>query len=437
MDCRARASLHATASTSAALSTPRRRLDVRCMARKPTRLSQNKKNAKLKAGAEKARRTKMRRKFDQAADSPGELTPQERVDAAGHEARRWLGQHFLIDHSVILDALEAAAVASDDRILEIGPGTGNLTVELVKAGAQITAVEKDRNLADKLKAQYPPGDDTNVTVHEADFLKWNVGKEFEDVTAKVAALNEHGPDANGNYPGDAHRAKVVANIPYNITTDILKTLLPMGDTFGDMVFMFQEEVARRLIRTDSGASDYRPMSVRVHFYSTPYYVRPVTAACFDPPPNVESCLVGFRPKPRREYPELRGTEKQFFTFVQACFAQKRKMLKNNLRAVCDDDTVTDALAMLGRDEKTRAQQLTMEEYVRLFNFVRERAPTSRGPRVVDGGDGSKDSDAAIEKESKSVREKRARVERATSRLVAQAVGRTVEDPNDDGGVVEV
>ena len=302
MDCRARASLHATASTSAALSTPRRRLDVRCMARKPTRLSQNKKNAKLKAGAEKARRTKMRRKFDQAADSPGELTPQERVDAAGHEARRWLGQHFLIDHSVILDALEAAAVDSDDRILEIGPGTGNLTVELVKAGARITAVEKDRNLADKLKTQYPPGEDTNVTVHEADFLKWNVGKEFEDVTTKVAALNEHGPDANGNYPGDAHRAKVVANIPYNITTDILKTLLPMGDTFGDMVFMFQEEVARRLIRTDSGASDYRPMSVRVHFYSTPYYVRPVTAACFDPPPNVESCLVGFRPKPRREYP---------------------------------------------------------------------------------------------------------------------------------------
>ena len=363
---------------------------MRCMARKPTRLSQNKKNAKLKAGAEKARRTKMRRKFDQAADSPGELTPQERVDAAGHEARRWLGQHFLIDHSVILDALDAAAVASDDRILEIGPGTGNLTVELVKAGAQITAVEKDRNLADKLKAQYPPGDDTNVTVHEADFLKWNVGKEFEDVTAKVARLNEHGPDANGNYPGDAHRAKVVANIPYNITTDILKTLLPMGDTFGDMVFMFQEEVARRLIRTDSGASDYRPMSVRVHFYSTPYYVRPVTAACFDPPPNVESCLVGFRPKPRRDLPELRGTEKQFFTFVQACFAQKRKMLKNNLRAVCDDDTVTDALAMLGRDEKTRAQQLTMEEYVLLFNFVRERAPTSKGPRVVDGGGGSKE-----------------------------------------------
>ena len=112
------------------------------------------------------------------------------------------------------------------------------------------------------------------------------------------------------------------------------------------------------------------------------------------------------------------------------------MLKNNLRAVCDDDAVTDALAMLGRDEKTRAQQLMMEEYVRLFNFVRERAPTSKGPRV-DGGDASKDSDAAIEKESKSVREKRARVERATSRLVAQAVGRTVEDPNDDGGVVEV
>ena len=102
------ASLHATASTSAA---PRaRRLDMRCMARKPTRLSQNKKNAKLRDNAEKARRTKLRRELNSRSTAPGELTPQQRVDAADHEARRWLGQHFLIDHSVILDALDAAAV---------------------------------------------------------------------------------------------------------------------------------------------------------------------------------------------------------------------------------------------------------------------------------------------------------------------------------------
>ena len=428
MDCRARSSLRATASTSAA---PRaRRLDLRCMARKPTRLSQNKKRAKLRDNAEKARRTKLRRELNSRSTAPGELTPQQRVDAADHEARRWLGQHFLIDHSVILDALDAAAVTDGDRILEIGPGTGNLTVELVKAGAVITAVEKDRNLADKLRTQYD-GDDA-VTVHEADFLKWNVAREFEDVTAKVAELNAVGADERGVYPGDAHRAKVVANIPYNITTDILKQLLPMGDTFRDMVFMFQEEVARRLIRADSGASDYRPMSVRVHYYSEPYYIRPVTASCFDPPPNVESCLVGFRPKPRRELPALRGTEKQFFSFVQACFAQKRKMLKNNLRAVCDDEVIAAALEDLGRDEKTRAQQLTMEEYVRLFNFVRLK------------GVGRRESELSsrvqsAEKESKTLRERRARVERATSRLVAQAVGRDVldEEDDDDEGIIEV
>ena len=273
----------------------------------------------------------------------------------------------------------------------------------------------------------------SVTVHEADFLKWNVAREFEHVTAKVAELNAVGADERGVYPGDAHRAKVVANIPYNITTDILKQLLPMGDTFRDMVFMFQEEVARRLIRADSGASDYRPMSVRVHYYSEPYYIRPVTASCFDPPPNVESCLVGFRPKPRRELPALRGTEKQFFSFVQACFAQKRKMLKNNLRAVCDDEVIAAALEDLGRDEKTRAQQLTMDEYVRLFNFVRMKGAGQRESNE------SNRIESANPKESKSVRERRARVERATSRLVAQAVGRDVldEEDDDDEGIIEV
>jgi|AntAceMinimDraft_12_1070368.scaffolds.fasta_scaffold32197_2 16S rRNA A1518/A1519 N6-dimethyltransferase RsmA/KsgA/DIM1 with predicted DNA glycosylase/AP lyase activity len=98
----------------------------------------------------------------------------------------------------------------------------------------------------------------------------------------------------------------------------------------------QEEVAQRLIRDDAGASDYRPMSVRVHYYSEPYYIRPVTATCFDPAPNVESCLVGFRPKPRDQLLPLAGTHTQFFTFVQSCFAQKRKMLKNNMKAVCSE-----------------------------------------------------------------------------------------------------
>ena len=256
---------------------------------------------------------------------------------------------------MILDAVEAADIQPGDRVLEIGPGTGNLTAELLKAGARVVAVEKDKNLAMKLPEQFV-GDESfdlaNLDVVEADFLKWNVAEAF--------ARDDSQP-----------RAKVVANIPYNITTDVLKTLLPLGHIFSDMIFMFQEEVAQRLIRDDAGASDYRPMSVRVQFYSVPRYVRSVPPLSFLPPPNVQSCLVGFRPKQPSELLELKGTERQFFSFVQVCFAQKRKMLKNNLKAVCDPETVQTLFKMLGRHEKTRPQELAMDEFVTMFNYLRE------------------------------------------------------------------
>ena len=328
---------------------------------------------------------------------------------SGHTARKRFGQHWLKDGSVLDRIVAAAELSPSDCVLEVGPGRGALTGRLLgTAVAQVHAVELDRDLVAGLQERF--GGDPRFSLQSGDVLD-------------LPVLGDPSRPAN----------KVVANIPYNITTDILKQLLPMGDTFRDMVFMFQEEVARRLIRQDSGASDYRPMSVRVHYYSEPYYIRPVTASCFDPPPNVESCLVGFRPKPRRELPALRGTEKQFFSFVQACFAQKRKMLKNNLRAVCDDEVIAAALEDLGRDEKTRAQQLTMDEYVRLFNFVRMKGAGQRESNE------SNRIESANPKESKSVRERRARVERATSRLVAQAVSRDVldEDDDDDEGIIEV
>ena len=387
------------------------------------RLSNNKKKAKQEAAK--------RGKNKGGGGGDGSMSPQQRVNAANHEARRWLGQHFLIDQSVILDAVAAADVRAGDRILEIGPGTGNLTVELLKAGATIDAVEKDRSLADKLQDTFR--DEETLTVHQADFLKWDVRGAFRAASHSRGERSADVDDVDDVDDKDASidsRAKVVANIPYNITTDILKTLLPMGDTFGNMVFMFQEEVARRLIKDEAGNSDYRPMSVRVHYYSTPYYIRPVTAACFDPPPNVESCLIGFRPKRPEEYLPLNGTERQFFAFVQACFAQKRKMLKNNLKAVCDDETIAAAYEALGKPEKTRAQELTMPEYVRLFNFVRDRGQ-ARAEALAAGqnvnaqknvaASGDDDDDATLLKPTKKQRETSEKVRRATSRLVAQAV----------------
>ncbi|CAL55247.1 Ribosomal RNA adenine methylase transferase,conserved site [Ostreococcus tauri] len=332
---------------------PRRRraLRVCALARGPIRLSANKKKKKL----EKQRDAKSKDRESRKRDA----TLVDRVNDAEHEARRWLGQHFLIDASVVTDAVEAARLNEGDRVLEIGPGTGNLTCELLSRGANVLAVEKDRNLAEKLRKGLCVEHGEALRLVEGDFLKW------DGLAAAFARTSPEQP-----------RAKVVANIPYNITTDVLKVLLPMGDVFEDMIFMFQEEVAQRLVRDDAGGGDYRAMSVRVHYYSKPYYIRFVPPTCFMPPPNVDSCLIGFKPKEPHELLPLNGTENQFFTFVQACFAQKRKMLRNNLKAVCEENTMEGAFAMLDRGDKIRPQELTMEEYVRLFNFVRERAAES-------------------------------------------------------------
>lgn len=328
------------------------------------RLSNNKRKAKKMKQEEKE---EVKRAFDGAG-----LSPEERVSGAKHKARRWLGQHFLIDHSVLIDAVRSADVKKEDVILEIGPGTGNLTAELLRTGCKVIAVEKDRNLAknlgETLGKEYG---EEELEIIEEDFMKW------KDLDTKFVDLIE----------GSERRAKVVANIPYNITTDILKRLLPMGDTFEDLVFMFQEEVARRLATEErdekmieneqvkkkkkKSNSDFRAMSVRTAYYSKSRYIRPVAKGCFDPPPNVESCLIGFKLKRKEDLLKINGTDKQFFTFVQSCFAQKRKMLKNNLRATCDAETIDLALEMLGRGEKVRPQELFMEDYVELFNFVRE------------------------------------------------------------------
>ena len=125
------------------------------------------------------------------------------------------------------------------------------------------------------------------------------------------------------------------------------------------------------MRDDAGrrlSSDERAL----HYYSKPYYIRPVSRHCFMPPPNVESCLIGFKPKEPHELLPLEGRGETVLHLCPGVFTQKRKMLRNNLKAVCAEDTMDRAFEMLDRGTKIRPQELTMEEYVRLFNFVRER-----------------------------------------------------------------
>ena len=395
-------------------------LEVVC-ARKPMRLSNNKKKAKQEAAKRGKGKT-----GGAGRDDDGSMSPQQRVDAANHSARRWLGQHFLIDHLVILDAVAAADVKRGDRILEIGPGTGNLTVELLRAGATIDAVEKDRSLADKLEEQFSNED--ALVVHRADFLKWDVSGAFRDVSEGHSegdsVADTRAKAADPRFVDS--RAKVVANIPYNITTDILKTLLPMGDTFGNMVFMFQEEVARRLIKDEAGNSDYRPMSVRVHYYSTPYYIRPVTAACFDPP----------RTSSRASSGSARGVRRSTFRSTARSASSSPSCRRASRRSArCSKTTSRRCATRRPSPQRTRrwesrrsarAQELTMPEYVRLFNFVRDRGQAKaealaagQNARAAPAGDDEESENSR--KPTKKQRETSRKVQRATSRLLAQAV----------------
>ena len=211
-------------------------------------------------------------------------------------------------------------------------------------------------------------------MHEADF-KWNAVESFADVTAAVAARtgDPDEPDARARW------------WPTSSTTSP-QTSSRRSSRWGhvsNMVFMFQRGGAATHPRR-SRAGDYRPV-VRVHYYSEPYYIRPVTAACFDPPPNVESCLIGFKPRRSGLLP-LRGTVKQFFTFVQACFAQKRRCSKITSRRCAT--TKPSSRRSSAWDDTTRPARRSSRWRVRRLNQLcsRERTRARRWqiPRGEEG-----------------------------------------------------
>lgn len=256
----------------------------------------------------------------------------------GLRASHRLGQNFLIAPAVVEGILLAAEIQPGDRVLEIGPGIGTLTQALAEAGAIVTAVELDKKLPAVL-AETLKGYD-NVTIVPGDILK---------------------VDIEGLMGGEPF--KVVANLPYYITTPILLALLERKLNISLLVTMVQKEVAERMTAAPGG-KDYGALSVAVQYYTEPDIVLTVPPKSFHPAPEVDSVVIRCR---RREAPPVDcRDEKMFFRVARASFGQRRKTLVNALKgAGFLKDDVDRAAAAAGLDLGRRGETLSLEEFARL------------------------------------------------------------------------
>ncbi|GMB01396.1 16S rRNA (adenine(1518)-N(6)/adenine(1519)-N(6))-dimethyltransferase RsmA [Pelosinus sp. IPA-1] len=250
-----------------------------------------------------------------------------------------LGQNFLIDEHVVRSIVEAANITDGDAVLEIGPGIGTLTQGLAEAGANVTAVEIDRRLIEVL-AKTLEGYE-NIRVVHGDILKINIAEEVM-----------------------APRYKVVANLPYYITTPIIMGLLEARMPIDVLVTMVQKEVALRMVAVP-GTKDYGSLSVAVQYYTKPEIMFKVPPASFVPPPAVDSAVIRCTV---REKPPVEVNERVFFRIVKAAFAQRRKTLSNTLKTTgVPAETLKIILDKAGIDGTRRGETLSIEEFAAIAN----------------------------------------------------------------------
>lgn len=265
--------------------------------------------------------------------------------------RKQFAQHWLQSDKALNEIVNAAALSPGDRILEIGPGTGILTRQLLSRAESVVAVEIDRNLSQKLAKKL--GDIPNFLLLCADFLDL----DLESVLTQTPERFHH-------------PTKVVANIPYNITGPILEKLLgtisrPPQISYQSVVLLIQKEVAER-INAAPGSRTYGALSVRVQYVAECEYICTVPAKAFYPAPKVDSAVVRLSPRPLA----LPADRPRWLeTLVKVGFSSKRKMLRNNLKGLIDRDQLTQFLEQLNINPQVRAEDLSVSQWVALSNLL--------------------------------------------------------------------
>ena len=257
------------------------------------------------------------------------------------------GQNFLIDAHVINKIVAAADITKDDIVLEIGPGIGTMTQYLAEAAGHVYAVEIDKNLLPVLDETLSEYD--NVTVVNNDILKVDIRELVSD-----------------------REVKVVANLPYYITTPIIMGLFENHIPASSITVMAHKEVAMRM-QAGPGSKDYGALSLAVQYYAKPYIVANVPPNCFMPRPNVGSAVIRLT---KHEKPPVEvEDEALMFRLIRASFNQRRKTLQNGIHNAANlsfsKEQVVDALNALGLPESVRGEALTLEQFAALANELKK------------------------------------------------------------------
>ncbi|HBG5344918.1 TPA: 16S rRNA (adenine(1518)-N(6)/adenine(1519)-N(6))-dimethyltransferase RsmA [Clostridioides difficile] len=258
-----------------------------------------------------------------------------------------LGQNFLIDSNIIDKILSGARITRGDNIIEVGPGIGTLTREMGKIAEKVVAIEIDRNLIPILKDTLSDLD--NIEVVNQDILKVDIQELVKD------KLNG-GP------------VKLVANLPYYITTPIVMKFLEEDIPVTDIVVMVQKEVADRM-NAIPGTKDYGALSIAVQYYCETEIVAKAPRHMFIPQPNVDSTVIGLHVRAEKKYDV--HNEEIFFKTVKASFGQRRKTLLNSLGGLgfLNKDEIREILKEANIDEKRRGETLSIEEFSVLSNII--------------------------------------------------------------------
>ena len=263
-------------------------------------------------------------------------------------AQKRYGQNFLIDSNVLKKIVESAGVTKEDTVLEIGPGIGSLTQYLCEAAAKVICIEIDKQMIPVLEDTLSEYD--NVKVINEDVLKVDIAKLLEE--------------------NRAGSVKVVANLPYYITTPIIMDLLEKDAPIESITVMIQKEVAQRM-QTGPGSKDYGALSLAVAFYSKAEVKMTVSPNCFIPRPNVDSAVIRMD---KLKEPPVKVNDKSFmFKIIKGAFEQRRKTLtnalSNSVSFKTDKEKVAEALGKMGKKANIRGEELTLSEFALLSDIL--------------------------------------------------------------------